>query len=175
VRALFSSLPPRQLTETFFVNRKTIPGPPEALLKTADGVSIHCCLNDETREMFDDRAFARMKPSAGLINTARGEVVDESALIRALKAGRIAGAGLDVTVKDPLPEDDPLRDAPHTILTGHGAWYSTRADSPGEFWQKAMGQVALALQGRWPTYPANPEIKSRWMKRWGVSTTPGSS
>ena len=146
----------------------------ETLLKTADAVSIHCSLNDETREMFDDRAFASMKPSACLINTARGEVVDESALIRALKAERIAGAGLDVTVKDPLPEDDPLRNVPHTILTGHGAWYSSRADSPGEFWQKAMGQVALALQGRWPAYPVNPEIKSRWIKTWGAATAPGS-
>ena len=142
----------------------------ETLLKTADLVSIHCSLNDETREMFDDRAFAGMKPSACLINTARGEVVDENALIRALKEGRIAGAGLDVTVKDPLPEDDPLRNAPNAILTGHGAWYSSRADSPDEFWQKAMGQVALALQGRWPTYPVNPEIKPRWIKRWGSSS-----
>ena len=139
----------------------------DTLLETADMISIHCSLNEETRGMIDGAALAKMKPSACLINTARGEVVDEKALIRALNTGRICGAGLDVTVRDPLPEEDPLRNAPNTILTGHGAWYSTCADSPEEFWQKAMGQVALALQGCWPVYPVNPEIKSRWMKKWG--------
>ena len=139
----------------------------DTLLKDADVISIHCSLNDETRKIIDSQALATMKPTAYLINTARGEVVDEAALIQALDRGSIAGAGLDVTIKDPLPEDDPLRDAPHTILTGHGAWYSTRADSPEEFWQKAMGQVALALQGCWPAYPVNAEIKTRWMQKWG--------
>lgn len=139
----------------------------ETLLKTADMISLHCSLTGETREMVDDRAIARMKPSVYLINTARGEVVNEAALIRALNDGRIAGAGLDVTCNDPLPEDDPLRDAPHTILTGHGAWYSTRADAPDEFWQKAMAQVALALQGCWPSYPVNPQVKQAWLHKWG--------
>ena len=141
----------------------------DALLENADVLSIHCSLTDETRKMVDARALDAMKPSAYLVNTARGEVVDEAALIQTLESGRIAGAGLDVTENDPLPEDDPLRDAPHTILTGHGAWYSTRADSPAEFWQKAMGQVALALQGRWPVYPVNAEIKTRWMQTWGAA------
>jgi D-3-phosphoglycerate dehydrogenase len=139
----------------------------DTLLKSADMISIHCSLNDETRGMIDDAALSTMKPSAYLINTARGEVIDEAALVRALEEGRIAGAGLDVTVKDPLPIDDPLQKTRHLILTGHGAWYSTRADSPEEFWQKAMGQVAMALQGSWPTYPVNPEIRSRWIKKWG--------
>jgi len=141
----------------------------DILLENADVVSLHCSLNEETRGMIDAAALAKMKPSACLVNTARGEMVDEAALIRALQEGYISGAGLDVTVKDPLPADDPLRSAPNLILTGHGAWYSTRADSPAEFWQKAMGQVALALAGRWPAYPVNPEIRSRWMQRWSVS------
>ncbi len=139
----------------------------DTLLETADMLSIHCSLTDETRNMVDDAAIARMKPGAYLINTARGEVVDETALIGALVDGRISGAGLDVTCNDPLPEDDPLKIAPNTILTGHAAWYSTRADSPDEFWQKAMAQVGLALQGRWPRYPVNPEVKARWMHKWG--------
>ena len=141
----------------------------ETLLETADMISIHCSLTPETREMIDERAFAKMKSSAYLINTARGEVVDEAALVGALEAGRIAGAGLDVTVNDPLPEDDPLRAAPNTILTGHAAWYSTRADAADEFWQKAMAQVALALQGRWPDYPVNPELKAQWMRKWATA------
>jgi D-3-phosphoglycerate dehydrogenase len=138
----------------------------DTLLKTADMISIHCSLTEETRAMLDDRAIAKMKPSAYLINTARGEVVDEAALIRALSKGRISGAGLDVTGNDPLPEDDPLRAAPNTILTGHAAWYSTQADSAVEFWHKAMAQVALALLGHWPHYPVNPQVKSQWQKRW---------
>ena len=141
----------------------------DTLLKTADMISIHCSLTEETRNLFDERAISKMKPTAYLINTARGEVLEESALIRALNDGRIGGAGLDVTRKDPLPEDDPLRAAPNTILTGHGAWYSTKADSSVEFWQKAMVQVALALQGRWPSYPVNPQVKPQWLKKWAQS------
>ena len=139
----------------------------ETLLNTSDMISIHCSLTEETRALFDERAIAKMKSSAYLINTARGEVVDEASLIRALNEGRISGAGLDVTCNDPLPEGDPLRAAPNTILTGHGAWYSTQADSAGEFWQKAMTQVVLALQGNWPSYPVNPLVKPRWLKKWG--------
>ena len=138
----------------------------DTLLRTADMISIHCSLTEETRTLFDDRAISKMKPGAYLINTARGEVIDEAALIRALNDGRIGGAGLDVTCNDPLPEDDPLRAAPNTILTGHAAWYSTQADSAVEFWQKAMAQVALALLGHWPHYPVNPQVKSQWQKRW---------
>ena len=140
----------------------------DALLERADIVSIHCSLNEETRAMIDAEAIAKMKSGAYLVNTARGEVVDENALIDALTGGRLGGAGLDVTCNDPLPNDDPLREAPNTILTGHAAWYSTAADSSTEFWHKAMAQVALALQGRWPTYPVNPQVKARWMKTWGV-------
>ena len=139
----------------------------DTLFKTADMISIHCSLTEETRTMIDDQAISKMKSTAYLINTARGEVVDEAALIRALNDGRILGAGLDVTHNDPLPEDDPLRAAPNTILTGHGAWYSTQADSSVEFWHKAMAQVALALRGRWPSYPVNPQVKPQWLKKWG--------
>ena len=138
----------------------------DTLLESADMISIHCSLTEETRTLFDERAIAKMKTGAYLINTARGEVVDEAALILALQEGRIRGAGLDVTGNDPLPEDDPLRSAPNTILTGHGAWYSTRADSADEFWQKAMAQVALALQGRWPRYPVNPRVQPQWLRKW---------
>ena len=118
--------------------------------------------------MIGDQAFENMKPSCYLINTARGEIVDEDALIRALNSGRIAGAGLDVTRQDPLPADHPLTATPNTILTGHAAWYSTISDSAPVYWHKAMGQVALALQGLWPHYAVNPEIKNKWLEKWGV-------
>ncbi len=139
----------------------------ETLLKRADMVSIHCTLTDETRDMFTERTFKQMKPSCYLINTARGEIVVESALIQALASGQIAGAGLDVTRNDPLALDDPIKAAPNVILTGHGGWYSTKADSATEFWHKAMGQVALALQGKWPHYAVNPKVKDQWRNKWG--------
>lgn len=138
----------------------------DTLLTSADMISVHCSLTEETRGLVDDRAISKMKPGAYLINTARGEVVDESALIRALSDGRIGGAGLDVTGNDPLPEEDPLRAAPNTILTGHAAWYSTQADSAVEFWHKAMAQVAQALKGHWPIYSVNPQVKPQWQKMW---------
>lgn len=83
----------------------------EAALQNADYVSLHVALTSETRHLMNDAAFNLMKPTAYLINTARGPVVDEQALYRALKENRIAGAALDVFEKEPLPEDSPLRDA----------------------------------------------------------------
>jgi D-3-phosphoglycerate dehydrogenase len=139
----------------------------ETLLQASDTISIHCTLTSETRGMIGDRALSQMKPGSYLINTARGEIIDEAALIQALESGKIAGAGLDVTCNDPLPMDDPLLMAPNLILTGHGAWYSTASDSAEEIWQKAMSQVAQVLQGKWPVYAVNPEAKAAWLQRWG--------
>ena len=141
----------------------------ETLLREADFVSINADLNAETRQLFDANAFAQMKSTAYLINTARGEIVDESALCHALDTGQIAGAGLDVTVEDPLPLDSPLMTAPNIILTGHSAWYSTAADSPALFWHKAMAQAIRALRGQWPDYVVNPEVQKHWLTRWGAA------
>ena len=144
----------------------------ETLLQEADFVCINAELNSETRQLFGHNAFAQMKSTAYLINTARGEIVDESALVEALDQGQIAGAGLDVTVADPLPLDSPLMTAPNTILTGHSAWYSTAADSPAAFWHKAMAQVVRALKGQWPAYVVNPDVQQRWLARWGNASMP---
>ena len=137
------------------------------LLQESDFVCINADLNPETFQMFDQSAFVRMKPTAYLINTARGEIVDETALVAALAEGQIAGAGLDVTVEDPVSLENPLQQAPNVILTGHSAWYSTTADSSSEFWHKAMSQVVRALRGQWPQYAVNSEVKKRWLARWG--------
>ena len=91
------------------------------LLETSDVVAICCPLTDETRDLFDDDAFARMKPTAYLINVTRGGIVDGDALIRALEGGQIAGAGLDVTPEEPLPPDHALWDAPNLVMTPHTA------------------------------------------------------
>jgi len=89
------------------------------LLERADFVSLHCPLTPETRHLIDDAALARMKPTAILVNTARGPVVDQAALARALHEGQIAGAALDVTDPEPLPAEDPLWRAPNLLITPH--------------------------------------------------------
>jgi D-3-phosphoglycerate dehydrogenase len=93
----------------------------DTLLKTADAVTLHTFLSDRTRRMIGRREFALMKPGAFLINTSRGPVVDEEALVEALQTGQIGGAGLDVFEKEPLPKDSPLRRMRNVILTPHTA------------------------------------------------------
>jgi glyoxylate reductase len=91
----------------------------ESLLERADFVSLHCPLTPETHHLIDDAALSRMKRTAILVNTARGPIVDQRALARALISGEIAGAALDVTDPEPLPADDPLFDAPNLIVAPH--------------------------------------------------------
>ncbi len=91
----------------------------EQLLAESDFVSIHCPLNDATRHLFSAAAFSAMKPTAILINTSRGPVVDQEALYQALKRGQIAAAGLDVTTPEPLPVDNPLFSLPNCVVLPH--------------------------------------------------------
>jgi len=136
------------------------------LLEASDYICINAALTPETMGLFNTAAFEMMKPTAFIINTARGEIVNDPDLVAALKAGKIAGAGLDVTANDPVPEGDPLLDLPNVILTGHSAWYSETADSESHFWHRAMDQVVKALKGVWPEYAVNPEVSSTWMEQW---------
>jgi D-3-phosphoglycerate dehydrogenase len=138
----------------------------DALLRESDYLSIHAWLSDETRHMIGKEELAKMKPTAFLINTARGEIIDQPALVRALQQGRIAGAGLDVTSDDPIASDNPMLTMANVIFSGHSAWYSTTSDSGPMFWHKAMGQVVTALNGVWPEYAVNPEVKSKWLEKW---------
>ncbi len=98
----------------------------EELLRESDAVSVHAPLTDETRHVIDADALASMKDSAVLVNCSRGALVDGAALAQALSDGTIAGAGLDVFEKEPLPAGDPLRSAPNLILTPHAAWCAKR-------------------------------------------------
>ena len=91
----------------------------DPLLEESDVIMLATQLTDVTYHMFSTDQFARMKPSAFIINMARGPVIDEAALLNALTSGQIAGAGLDVFAKEPLPADSPLWDAPNTIITPH--------------------------------------------------------
>lgn len=94
----------------------------EELLSASDFISLHCPLNDKTRHMINEETIALLKPSAFLINTGRGALIDEPALIKALQENRIAGAGLDVQETEPPVSDNPLYELPNVILTPHMGW-----------------------------------------------------
>ncbi len=96
----------------------------EELLRQSDFLSFHCPLNDGTREILDKKALSQMKPTAFLINTSRGGVINEYDLAEALENGVIAGAGLDVLTVEPMSENCPLRNAKNLIMTPHVAWGS---------------------------------------------------
>jgi phosphoglycerate dehydrogenase-like enzyme len=98
--------------------------PLDELLAAADVLTLHLPLTAETHHLIDAAALARMRQGAIVVNTSRGPLVDEAALVEALRSGRIAGAALDVYEQEPLPLDSPLRDLPGVILSPHAAWYS---------------------------------------------------
>ena len=137
----------------------------DMLLGESDFISLHTPLTPETSGMIGYEEFKKMKPTCYFINTARGGCVDQAALIRALQEGLIAGAGIDVTVDEPIAADNPLITMPNVILTGHSAWYSNRADF--EIFYKPMTQVVAALKGEWPVYAVNTEVKEKWLEKWG--------
>jgi D-3-phosphoglycerate dehydrogenase len=129
----------------------------EELLASSDFISVHAPLNSDTRGMISKREFALMKPSAVLINTARGPVVDEEALIEALKSGQIAFAALDVMTQEPPAPDNPLRKMDNVILTPHLAWYSEHsARLAGE---KAAQDIVRVFKGYFPKYLVNVEVR----------------
>ncbi len=120
----------------------------DALLDHADHVSIHAPLTGETRHMFSREQFARMKPTSILINTARGPIVDQEALIEALRGGQIAGAGLDVFEVEPLSGGSPLVEFDNVVLTPHSAFYSEYSN---RHIKERVGQTVVAvMEGRWP-------------------------
>ena len=137
----------------------------ETLLRESDFISLHTPLTGETGNLFGFREFQKMKPTAYFINTARGGCVNQDGLIRALKEGQIAGAGIDVTVDEPMAPDNALLFMSNVILTGHSAWYSLTADK--DMHRRPMTQVVRALNGEWPNYTVNTEVKTAWMSRWG--------
>jgi phosphoglycerate dehydrogenase-like enzyme len=118
------------------------------LLRRSDIVMTACPLTKETYHLIGAQELALMKPSAYLINVTRGGIIDEPALVDALKAGKIAGAGLDVTEKEPLPADSPLWDAPNIILTPHRAGASQHR--PRKIFEFFMQNLNRYINGQKP-------------------------
>lgn len=129
-----------------------------ALFESSDVVSIHLVLSERTRGLVGAAELALMKPHAYLINTSRGPIVDEAALMAALETGRIAGAGLDVYDTEPLPKDHRLRQLPNVTLSPH-LGYVTR-EMLGAFYSDTVESVAAWLDGE-PIRIANPEVAQR--------------
>jgi D-3-phosphoglycerate dehydrogenase len=123
----------------------------ETLLARADAISVHAPLTPATRGLMNAAAFARMKKGALIVNTARGPLIDEQALLAALDSGQLGGAALDVVTSEPLPKDSPLIGRDNVILTPHTAFYSVEALD--ELQTKCAADVARVLSGEAPVYP----------------------
>jgi len=128
----------------------------EALAERSDYVSVHTLLNAETRHLIGEAFFKRMKPTAILINTSRGPVVDELALTKALKDKRLAGAALDVWEREPVAADNPLLGMDNVIATPHAAYFSSPAVA--EVPRRCGEEVARVLTGQRPINVVNPEV-----------------
>ena len=128
----------------------------DTLLRESDFVTLHVALTPQTRKLIGAAEFAKMKPTAFLINASRGGVVDEQALIEALRSKQIAGAGLDVFEKEPTPSDNPLLQMENVVVTPHigSATGATRR----AMMDLAVQNVAAVLQGQAPLTPVNPEV-----------------
>lgn len=131
----------------------------ESLLRASDFVSIHVPLVPETRGLLGLHTLRLMKPTAILVNTSRGPIVDEAALHRAVTEGWIAGAGLDVLAEEPPPPGHPLLGLDQVVITPHAAFYSEA--SVEELARKAAERVAHVLRGEVPPCVVNPEVLAR--------------
>jgi D-3-phosphoglycerate dehydrogenase len=129
------------------------------LLSRSDIVSLHSPLTPETRGIIGDAELRQMKPSAVLVNTARGPLIQLDALATALQDGTIAGAALDVVDPEPLPLDSPLMTLPNVILTPHAAYYSERSAHTVRV--ETLNEALAVLRGQRPRTIANPRVLDR--------------
>lgn len=128
----------------------------DPLLRQADFVSIHVPLTQETTNLIDASALGKMKPTAVLVNTARGGIVDEPAVAEAVRGGRLAGAGLDVVVDEPLTPSHSLNGAPNIILTPHMAGVTEEAMM--RMAQDSAADILRVLRGERPAFPVNRPV-----------------
>jgi glyoxylate reductase len=138
------------------------------LFREADVVSVHCALTPETRHSIGEAEFALMKPSSYFVNTSRGAVVDQAALVRALQSGKIAGAALDVTDPEPLEPADSLCSLPNVVLTPHVG--SGTVETRRAMHVLAVQNLLQAMAGRIPPAAVNPEVlQGKGVTRPGVA------
>jgi len=137
----------------------------DRLLQEADYISVHTALTDETRHILSLDQFKKMKPTAYVINTARGPLVDNKGLYEALKEGYIAGAGLDVMEFEPPSLDDPIFQLDNVIVTAHSGHYSDT--SVLELRKRPVEEAVRALKGELPISVVNPDVKEIFLQKWG--------
>lgn len=125
----------------------------DTLLATSDYISLHAPLTDSTRHLINAASLAKVKPTCFLINTARGPLVDEEALVQAVRSGKLAGAAIDVLDVEPPLLDHPFLHEPRIMVTPHAAWYSEEAKL--EVRRKGAEEVARVLRGERPRIPVN--------------------
>ncbi len=140
------------------------------LLKESDFLSVHAALTPETRYIMNAEAFNQMKPTACLINTARGGFVDEAALYQALKKGKITMAALDVADPEPPDPKSPLLAMDNVISTAHSAFFSPASEA--ERWHRPVEEIARVMRGEWPRAIVNPQAKEKYIARWGAMKEP---
>ncbi len=145
----------QSLADEYEISMMDLPG----VLKSSDYVSVHTPLNDETFHLLGEKEFRQMKPNAYMINTARGSVINEAALIKALQEKWIAGAGLDVFEKEPVDPDNPLLKMDNVILIPHSASYSDAALDTQPV--NPVREVARILKGQWPRNVVNRGVKPK--------------
>ncbi|MCI0463875.1 MAG: hypothetical protein L0Z62_43630, partial [Gemmataceae bacterium] len=134
----------------------------DTLLRESDFVSIHTDLNDQTRHLFSTEQFKKMKPTAVLVNSARGPIVDQKALYTALKAGMIFAAGLDVTDPEPPASDDPLLKLPNVVVAPHIA--SATVGTRNAMAEICAKNLIAGLSGQKLPAWVNPEVESKRRK-----------
>lgn len=153
MKIIFSDPNPRQEIATLLGAQRV---PFEDVLQLSDFISLHIPLTEDTRNLIDKMALQSMKPSAILVNTARGQIIDPNALLQALTNGWIAGAALDVTDPEPLPPDHPLYELPNCLIMPHigsATWNTRRAMA-----ERASENLLAGLEGRRLPYCVNPEV-----------------
>lgn len=128
----------------------------DTLLRESDYLSLHVPLTPETRGLINASALAKMKPTAYVVNTARGEVIDIPALVTAVQSGKLAGAGIDVLPTEPPDADDPVLHEPGILVTPHVAWASEQAKV--DVRRRGAEDVLRVLRGERPKYPVNEPV-----------------
>lgn len=139
--------------------------PLDYLIENSDFLSVHAAFTSDARHMLGAEQFQRMKPTAYVINCARGEFIDEAALYQALSRGEIAGAALDVIQEEKMPPDHPLLKLDNVIITPHTAYYSE--ESLARMRRRPFEEIERMVNGQWPQWLLNTEVKKKFEQRWG--------